>query len=160
MSTLAASPLTCDLPIRLLNPRAVLPAYQSPLAAGLDIAACLDESQEITVHPIAKGGTSVMIPTGLAMAIPPGFEAQIRPRSGLASKHGLTLPNSPGTIDADYRGELKVPLINLGQEPFTITHATRVAQMVIAPVAHARVHIVAELDQTTRGTGGFGSTGH
>jgi len=152
--------IACDLPVKLLNPRAILPAYQSALAAGLDIAACLEEGQEITVHPITKGGTIVLIPTGLAMAIPPGFEAQIRPRSGLASKHGLTLPNSPGTIDADYRGELKVPLINLGQEPFTITHAARIAQMIIAPVAHARVHTVDQLEDTRRGTQGFGSTGH
>ncbi len=93
------------------------------------------------------------------MAIPPGFEAQVRPRSGLGSKHGVTLPNAPGTIDADYRGEVKIPLINLGPEPFVVRHGDRIAQMVIAPVAHARVLEVSVLDVTVRGNAGFGSTG-
>ena len=100
-----------------------------------------------------------MVPTGFAMAIPEGFEAQVRPRSGLAGKFGVTLPNAPGTIDADYRGEVKVPLINLGREPYTITHGMRIAQMVIAPVARASVQVLEELSETVRGVGGFGSTG-
>lgn len=156
---MASDPIRCELKIKVLNPRAVLPAYQSALAAGLDIAACLPEGEEVVIEPVAKGGRSVMISTGWAMAIPAGFEAQVRPRSGLASKHGITLPNAPGTIDADYRGEVKVPLINLGQEPYVVTHGTRIAQMIIAPVAHARVVETSELDGTARGEGGFGSTG-
>jgi dUTP pyrophosphatase len=153
------APGVVDLPVRPLSPRAMLPAYQSALAAGLDIAACLDEGVELVVEPIVKGGVSVLVPTGLALAVPPGFEAQIRPRSGLATRLGLTLPNAPGTIDADYRGELKVPLINLGQQAATITHGMRIAQMIIAPVARAGVRVVAELDPTARGHAGFGSTG-
>jgi dUTP pyrophosphatase len=100
-----------------------------------------------------------MVPTGLAIALPSGYEAQVRPRSGLAAKHGITCLNSPGTIDADYRGEVKVILINLGQEPFVIKRGERIAQMIIAPVTRAELKVVAELDVTKRGTGGFGSTG-
>lgn len=155
----APAPLRCDLDIKLLSDRATLPQYHSELAAGLDVAACLPEGEVVTIDPIARGGFAKMIPTGFAMAIPPGFEAQVRPRSGLASKHGVTLPNAPGTIDADYRGEVKVPLINLGPEPYTVTHGMRIAQMIIAPVAHARIAVVSDLDQTARGVGGFGSTG-
>lgn len=149
----------CDLRIRILNPRAQVPAYQSPLAAGMDIHACLPEGEEIVIQPIARGGMPVMVKSGWAMAIPPGFEAQVRPRSGLASKFGVTLPNAPGTIDADYRGEVIVPLINLGCEPYVVQHGARIAQMVIAPVARAQVRVVGELDETRRGEGGFGSTG-
>lgn len=137
----------------LLDPRARLPAYHSPLAAGLDLAACLDEP--VTLEP----GAIALIPTGLAVAIEPGFEGQVRPRSGLACRHGVTLPNAPGTIDADYRGEVRVGLINLGPELFIVEHAMRIAQLVIAPVAHARVEQVEHLDATQRGDGGFGSTG-
>jgi dUTP pyrophosphatase len=104
-------------------------------------------------------GRIVMMRTGIAVAVPPGFEAQVRPRSGLASKYGVTLPNSPGTIDSDYRGEVIVPLINHGREPVTITHGMRIAQMVIAPVARVKVEEAASLDDTARGAGGFGSTG-
>ena len=140
-----------------------MPAYQSEMAAGMDLAACLPEtgpgSGGIELQPITRGGAIVMVPTGFAMAIPEGFEAQVRPRSGLASKFGVTMPNAPGTIDADYRGEVKVPLVNLGREPYTITHGMRIAQMVIAPVARARVVEVEELTETIRGGGGFGSTG-
>ncbi|MGE3108897.1 MAG: dUTP diphosphatase [Phycisphaerales bacterium] len=144
------------LQLRVLRQAAIVPSYQSEGAAGLDIAACLDDApQGITLPP---GGIAV-IPTGLAMAIPPGYEGQVRPRSGLASKHGVTLPNAPGTIDADYRGEFKVPLINLGREPVVITHGMRIAQLVIAPVSHAQIRVVAELGETARGAGGFGSTG-
>lgn len=144
------------LRIKRLDSRALLPEYKSLLAAGLDVAACLPEEQAaITLRP----GRISLIPTGIAIAIPAGFEAQIRPRSGLASRFGITLPNAPGTIDADYRGQIIVPLINLGPEPYELTHGTRIAQMIIAPVAHAQVVEVDELDETVRGTGGFGSTG-
>lgn len=141
--------------VRRLDPRAQIPAYQSELAAGLDLAACLAAGETVAIEP----GQIRLIPTGVAMAIPAGFEGQVRPRSGLATKHGITVPNAPGTIDADYRGELKVALINLGSEAFPIEHGLRIAQLVIAPVAHALVREVDELDETGRGVGGFGSTG-
>ena len=122
----------------------------------MDLAACLPESApSITLEP----GRIIAVPTGWSLAIPRNYEAQVRPRSGLSTKHGITLPNSPGTIDSDYRGELKVALINLGREPFEITHGMRIAQLVIAPVAHAAISEVEELDATVRGAGGFGSTG-
>lgn len=151
--------LTVALRVRKLDDRAANPAYQTEHAAGMDLAACLPEGTSIELKPLTQGGAIVLVPTGLAISVPPGFEAQVRPRSGLATKHGVTMPNSPGTIDADYRGEVKVPMINLGQEAFLITHGMRIAQMVIAQVAHARVEVVAELSETARGTGGFGSTG-
>jgi dUTP pyrophosphatase len=144
--------------VRLLSAHARCPSYQSDLAAGLDLAACLPEGPAAPGLPIAPGEIRV-VPTGLAISLPPGFEAQVRPRSGLASRHGITLPNSPGTIDADYRGEVLVPLINLGREPYVVQHGARIAQMVIAPVSRARLTTVAELDATARGDGGFGSTG-
>jgi dUTP pyrophosphatase len=131
-----------------------MPSYQSEGAAGLDLAACIPGGP-ITLQP----GEIRAIPTGLSMAIPQGFEGQVRPRSGLSTKHGMTCPNSPGTIDSDYRGELLVPMINLGREAFTVTHGLRIAQLVIAPVAHARLVEVQSLDDTARGEGGFGSTG-
>ena len=136
-----------------LHQGAQLPAYQSENAAGLDLHACPEAS--VTISP----GDIVMIPCGFAMAIPHGYEAQVRPRSGLATKHGIGMPNSPGTVDSDYRGEMKVPLVNLGRAPFVVEHGMRVAQMVIAPVARATVCVVEELDGTARGVGGFGSTG-
>ena len=142
-----------ELRIKRLDDRASLPGYHSELAAGLDLAACLDEP--MTVHP----GEIVRVATGLALAIPAGFEGQVRPRSGLAAKHGVTVVNTPGTIDADYRGQLFVALVNLGKEPYTIEHGSRIAQLVIAPVAHATVIEADELDDTKRGDGGFGSTG-
>jgi dUTP pyrophosphatase len=141
------------LRIRRLRPTAILPQYQSDHAAGLDLHACLDDPVTLAPRAIAR------IPCGFAMAVPIGFEAQVRPRSGLASRHGITLVNSPGTIDADYRGEVFVPVINHGPEPFAIEHGMRFAQMIIAPVAHAQVIEVEELDDTIRGDGGFGSTG-
>lgn len=144
------------LRIKRLTPRASVPRYHSELAAGLDLAACLPEDHSTMV--IEPGGI-VTVPCGFAMALPAGYEAQVRPRSGLSSKHGVTLPNSPGTIDADYRGEVMVPLINLGREAFRVTHGLRIAQMVIAPVAHARVEEAQDLDGTARGAGGFGSSG-
>lgn len=137
-----------------LHAGAQLPAYQSAEAAGMDLHACLDAP--VTLQP----GDLVRIPLGWIMAIPSGFEGQVRPRSGLAAKHGITVPNAPGTIDSDYRGEAVVALINLGRSAFTIEHGMRVAQLVVAPVARVTVHEVAELDETARGGGGFGSTGH
>ena len=137
-----------------LHQGAQLPAYQTEHAAGLDLHACIEAP--VTLAP----GDIAMIPCGFAMAIPHGFEAQVRPRSGLATKHGIGMPNAPGTVDSDYRGEMKVPLVNLGRAPFTVEHGMRIAQMVVAPVARATVRVVEELDGTSRGAGGFGSTGH
>lgn len=142
-----------ELRFRRLHPGAQVPAYQTDHAAGLDLHACVEAP--VTLAP----GDIALIPCGFAMAIPHGFEGSVRPRSGLATKHGISMPNAPGTVDSDYRGEMKVPLINLGREPFTVEHGMRVAQMVIAPVARATVTEVAELDSTVRGHGGFGSTG-
>jgi dUTP pyrophosphatase len=130
-----------------------LPAYQSAGAAGLDLLAAVDTP--VTLAPLGRA----MIPTGLAIALPPGHEAQVRPRSGLAAKHGVTVLNSPGTVDEDYRGEIKVILVNLGAEPFTIRRGERIAQLVIAPVTRATLVEADRLDDTDRGGGGFGSTG-
>jgi dUTP pyrophosphatase len=143
------------LRIRKLEPRAVMPRYASALAAGMDLAACVPEGERVVIEP----GRIAMVKTGIAVAIPAGFEGQVRPRSGVASRFGVTLPNSPGTIDADYRGEVVVPLINHGREPYVIEHGARVAQMVIAPVSRAVIEEVESLDATDRGGGGFGSTG-
>jgi dUTP pyrophosphatase len=132
-----------------------LPAYQSAHAAGLDLQAAVPEDAPVMLAP----GKFAVIPTGLTIALPPGFEAQVRPRSGLAAKHGITVLNSPGTVDADYRGEIGVLLINHGEAPFSIRRGERIAQMVIAAVAVAELVPVAELSSTDRGTGGFGSTG-
>ncbi len=144
------------LRVKLLNARATVPKYQTAGAAGMDLAACF-VTDDATVE-LAPGQIRA-IPTGLSIAVAPGYEAQVRPRSGLATKHGVTLPNSPGTIDSDYRGEVLVPLINLGRETFTVMHGMRVAQLVIAPVAQVRIDVVEALDATDRGEGGFGSTG-
>lgn len=132
-----------------------LPAYQTAEAAGLDLMAAVPENEPLTLAP----GQYALVPTGLAIALPPAHEAQVRPRSGLAAKHGVTVLNSPGTIDADYRGEIKVILINHGQAPFVIKRGERIAQMVIAPVVQAALVPVAVLSATDRGAGGFGSTG-
>ena len=113
----------------------------------------------MTIVPVHKGGRILKLPCGLACAIPEGFEGQVRPRSGLATRFGVTIPNAPGTIDSDYRGEMFVALINLGPEPVTISHGDRVAQLVIAPVARATIELAGELEATIRGEGGFGSTG-
>ena len=131
-----------------------LPGYQSGLAAGVDLVAAIGNEPQI-LGP----GARALIPTGIAIGLPPGFEAQLRPRSGLALRHGLTLLNAPGTIDADYRGEIGVILINLGQEAVAIERGMRVAQLVVAPVARLDWRAVATLDATARGAGGFGSTG-
>ncbi len=132
-----------------------LPAYETALAAGMDLRAAVPEDEPVTLRP----GERFAAPTGLAMAIPAGFEGQVRPRSGLAFKHGVTCLNTPGTIDADYRGEVKVILINHGPEDFVIRRGERIGQMVIAPVVQARLAEVESLDETVRGAGGFGSTG-
>jgi dUTP pyrophosphatase len=132
-----------------------LPAYQTAHAAGLDLLAAVPEDKPLTMQP----GQRALVPTGLMIAVPPGHEAQVRPRSGLALKHGVTVLNSPGTVDADYRGEVSVLLINHGDEPFTIRRGERVAQLVIAAVTQANLAAVASLTPTDRGSGGFGSTG-
>jgi len=130
-----------------------LPTYHSEMASGMDVAAAID--QPLTLEP----GEIKLIPSGFAVAIPPGFEIQLRPRSGLAIKHGVTIINSPGTIDADYRGEVKIGLINLGDKPYTIHRADRIAQLVLAEVQRADLQLVDELEKTDRQSGGFGHTG-
>ena len=132
-----------------------LPAYATSGAAGADLRANLPDRGELVLAP----GARALVPTGLRLAIPEGWEVQIRPRSGLALKHGITLPNSPGTIDSDYRGPLGVIVMNAGEAPFTIAHGDRVAQMVAAPVVQAGFDLVEPLPETARGAGGFGSTG-
>jgi len=132
-----------------------LPAYETALSAGMDLRAAVPADAPMTLAP----GARALVPTGMSIALPAGYEAQIRPRSGLALKHGLTCLNTPGTIDADYRGEVQVLLINLGQEPFVIQRGERVAQMVIAPVTQGVWLEVDALSETARGAGGFGSTG-
>jgi len=139
-----------------MRPDALVPSYETGGAAGLDLAACLDAPLVLEPGRVAR------IPTGLRIALPPGHEGQVRPRSGLAARHGITVLNAPGTVDEDYRGEVQVLLINHGAEAFTIAHGDRVAQLVIAPVTHAQVETVSEeasLGTTGRGQGGFGSTG-
>ena len=132
-----------------------LPSYQSAAAAGLDLVAAVAADAPVVIAP----GRWAAIPTGLALELPAGTEGQVRPRSGLAAQHGVTVLNAPGTIDADYRGEVKVLLVNLGPEPFTVTRGMRIAQLVIARATRARLVETAELALTSRGTGGFGSTG-
>ncbi|NOX81360.1 MAG: dUTP diphosphatase [Deltaproteobacteria bacterium] len=131
----------------------VLPCYKSALASGMDVAAAVEEP--VTLEP----GAISLIPTGFAVALPANYELQVRPRSGLAVKHGITVVNAPGTIDADYRGEIKVGLINLGGQAFRIARGDRIAQLVLAPVCQAELQVVAGLDATERGSGGFGHTG-
>jgi dUTP pyrophosphatase len=132
-----------------------LPSYKTAGAAGADLRANLPDHGAVILAPLARA----LVPTGLCMAIPAGFEVQIRPRSGLALKHGVTLANAPGTIDSDYRGPLGVILINLGAADFTVTHGMRIAQLVVASVAQASFEVALSLDDTARGVGGFGSTG-
>ena len=149
----ASQPSSVPVRIKRLNNGhgLALPAYATPGAAGMDVLA----AEQVMLAPGARHA----VPTGLAVAIPPGYEIQVRPRSGLALKHGISVPNTPGTIDSDYRGELKIILINHGQEHFTIQRGDRIAQLVVAPVVQARWDEVDELDETARGEGGFGSTG-
>ncbi|MGI6656444.1 MAG: dUTP diphosphatase [Desulfobulbus sp.] len=130
-----------------------LPAYATELAAGMDI--CAANPEPLVLEP----GAIVLVPSGLAVALPPGYELQVRPRSGLAVRHGVTVINAPGTIDADYRGEVKIALVNLGREPFTIQRGDRIAQLVLAPVVRARWQRTDTLPETVRGAGGFGHTG-
>ena len=144
---------TVDIQVKLLHDRAQLPVYMTDFAAGMDLFACFDEPLRLLP------GQRFLVPTGIALAIPAGYEGQVRPRSGLAIKKGLTLVNAPGTIDADYRGEVKIILINHGQDLVTITSGERIAQLVIAPVQRARLTLVEQLDTTTRDAGGFGHTG-
>lgn len=142
-----------NVQVKLLRDTAQLPAYMTEQAAGMDLFACLDESQQLLP------GQRCLVPTGIALAIPAGFEGQVRPRSGLAIKKGLSLVNAPGTIDADYRGEVKVVMINHGQEPVMIASGDRIAQLIITPVHQASLTLVEELDTTARDAGGFGHTG-
>lgn len=132
-----------------------LPGYATDQAAGLDLTAAIPDGEQFTLNFCERG----LVPTGLMLHMPDGYEAQVRPRSGLALKHGVTVLNSPGTVDADYRGEIKVILINLGKEPFTLRRGDRIAQLVVAPVSRAVVARVDDLEPTARGSGGFGSTG-
>jgi dUTP pyrophosphatase len=132
-----------------------LPAYQSPHAAGLDLHAAVPDGAPVVIAP----GDRATIPTGIAIALPAGTEGQVRPRSGLAARFGVTVLNAPGTVDADYRGEILVILINHSREPFLVERGMRIAQLIIAPTVPAKISVVARLDETTRGLGGFGSTG-
>lgn len=134
-----------------------LPSYETAGAAGADLRANFPAGERGGL--VIEAGARVLVPTGLRLEIPQGYEVQIRPRSGLALKHGITLPNSPGTIDSDYRGPLGVILLNAGDAPFAVNHGDRIAQMVVAPVVQARFELAAELGDTARGEGGFGSTG-
>ncbi|MFC6686948.1 dUTP diphosphatase [Jhaorihella thermophila] len=148
------------IPIRVVHDEGAdrsvpLPSYATAGAAGADLRANLPDRGEMVLAP----GARALVPTGLRIEIPDGYEVQIRPRSGLALKHGVTLPNAPGTIDSDYRGPLGVIVMNAGQEPFVVRHGDRIAQMVVAPVLRARFVLVDELGATARGSGGFGSTG-
>jgi dUTP pyrophosphatase len=136
-----------------LNKKAILPAYATSHAAGMDVSACLDTPVEVGPFSTA------LVPTGFAIELPEGYEAQLRPRSGLALRHMISLPNTPATIDADYRGEVKVILINYGREPFTVGHGDRIAQMVVSRVDRVEFDEVGELSDTPRGSGGFGHTG-
>ncbi|MDP3746700.1 MAG: dUTP diphosphatase [Phenylobacterium sp.] len=149
--------MTPTVPVKRLphNPDLPLPAYETADAAGMDLRAAVPQDAPIVLAP----GARFPVPTGLAFAIPSGFEGQVRPRSGLALKSGVTCLNSPGTVDADYRGEVKVILINHSAEDFTVRRGDRIAQMIIAPVTQAALAEVADLDDTARGAGGFGSTG-
>jgi dUTPase len=142
------------IPITALRADVTLPAYHSTGAAGMDVTAAIDDPIEI------PPGERRLVPCGFAIAVPPGYEAQVRPRSGLAASHGVTVLNAPGTIDSDYRGEVKVILINHGRAPFTVTPAMRIAQLVVGPVARVTWDLMESLPDTSRGGGGFGHTGH
>jgi dUTP pyrophosphatase len=144
-----------EIPVRLLRGGSggLLPAYQTEGAAGMDLCAVIEE--EVVLPPMGRA----LIPTGISMALPPGVEAQVRPRSGLAARHGVTCLNAPGTIDSDYRGEIRVILINLGNEPFFVRRGDRIAQLVFASVLRVSLRVVDDLDATRRGEGGFGHTG-
>ena len=150
-----------DLPVLKLDnhdPALRLPAYETTASSGMDLIACLSQADRNAGIKLPNLGR-VLVPTGIAISLPAGYEAQVRPRSGLAMRQGVTVLNSPGTIDSDYRGEIKVLLVNLGSETMTIRHGDRIAQMVVAPVVQAQLRVVDDLDETSRGAGGFGSTG-
>lgn len=154
MSKLSSAPTLAFQRLRPLEDKDIpLPCYMTPQAAGMDVRAAVKTTVTL------ECGAITLIPTGFAMALPQGFEAQIRPRSGLAVEHGIGLINSPGTIDADYRGEIKIALINLGDAPYAVQRGDRIAQMVIQKVCRVQLQIVESLDATTRNTGGFGHTG-
>ncbi len=158
---MSAAEMAPEIPVTQLDhfdPALPLPAYESAGAAGMDLRASLHADDRAEGIKLPSRGR-VLVPTGLAMAIPPGFEGQIRPRSGLAARHGITQLNSPGTVDSDYRGEIMVLMTNLGAETFVIRHGERIAQMVIAPVVQAAMVRVEALPDSERGAGGFGSTG-
>ncbi|TGN19346.1 dUTP diphosphatase [Leptospira idonii] len=142
-----------QVPVQILKPGAVLPDRKSNGAAGYDLSACLESDLILPV------GEVVLVPTGLAFAIPDGFEGQVRPRSGFSTKNRILMPNSPGTIDSDYRGEIFVPLLNLGKADFVLEHGTRIAQILVKRYEAAEFTVVSTLEETQRGTGGFGSTG-
>jgi len=147
--------MSVNIRIKRINPQSQnpLPVYMTPHSAGMDLYAELDDDR------VLNPGSRMLVPTGIAISLPDGYEAQIRPRSGLALKHGITMLNSPGTIDADYRGEIGVIVINHGDDPFVISNGERIAQMIVAPVVRAVLEEVDELDETVRGSGGFGHTG-
>lgn len=157
MPTPAHDVAVTPLRLKRLSPHAVIPRYQTAHSAGMDLHACLPDGpgSRVALAP----GAITLVPLGFSIALEPGYEAQVRPRSGLATKHGITVPNAPGTVDADYRGPMMVALINLGREPFAIEHGMRIAQMVVARHATVEIEVVDELDSTERGAGGFGSTG-
>ena len=149
--------MSIAVPVQLLPHGAglPLPSYATEGAAGLDLIAAVPEGEPLVLAPLGRAA----VPTGLCLAVPAGFEAQVRPRSGLALKNGITVLNAPGTVDSDYRGEVKVLLVNLGAEPFAIERGMRIAQMVVAPVTRVTLEESRDLEKTTRGNGGFGSTG-
>jgi dUTP pyrophosphatase len=161
VSWIPAPASALPVPVRRLahhDPTLPLPAYETAGAAGMDLRACLPEGERAAGRSLALGART-LVPTGLSIAVPEGFEAQVRPRSGLALKHGISLLNAPGTIDSDYRGEVGVILANLGEAPFVIGHGDRIAQVIFAPVIRAEWRLADQLDDTARGAGGFGSTG-
>jgi dUTP pyrophosphatase len=153
-SMIKRSPLTVRVVVLAHGRGLPLPAYQSDEAAGLDLVAAVGAKETVVIAP----GARALIPTGLSIELPPGFEGQVRPRSGLALKHGVTVLNSPGTIDSDYRGEVKIILVNLGDAPFPVRRGERIAQLVVAPVTRAGLVEVRAIGETRRGAGGFGST--
>lgn len=157
LAPMSGSTMSVTIKFTWLDPVAAkdlqLPAYETAGSSGMDVRAAV--SDQLTIEP----GARTLVPTGFAVAIPVGYEIQVRPRSGLAVNHGLSLPNTPGTIDADYRGEVKIAIINLGAEPVTIRRGERIAQLVVAPVIRAAIEVVSDLDETRRGSGGFGHTG-
>lgn len=153
---IASYPVMVGVKTKLVHPHAICPAYAMPGAAGADVCAVFDDFPARTIYK----GETVVVRTGLVLEIPPGFEVQVRPRSGLAAKHGITVLNAPGTIDCDYRGEICVILINLGERPYKVSTGDRIAQLVLAPVTQGIFGVASDVSVTARGEGGFGSTGY